>query len=153
LMVACSLLAVGNFGSLAWFLPRQNRLVAQYREAVRTIPARKIVLPIQTRERDGNTYPLRHAAAFYVLDREGYIPYLFSQVNGGGPSGYFLDHSTIYRPPQDWYLRGAAADWEQVARTYDYVVITKPWYVGRIDTGRLELQYENAVASVFRVRR
>jgi hypothetical protein len=148
----CAILAIANLGSLALFLPRQNREVAEYRAALQTIPERKTVLPIYTRQRDGSTYPLRHAASFYVADRHGYIPYLFSQVNGGGPSGYFLDHSTIYRPPQNWYMTDASPDWEKVAKTYDYVVITKPWDPARIDVKHLTLHYENEMATVFRVR-
>jgi hypothetical protein len=40
-----------------------------------------------------------------------------------------------------------------VAATYDYVIITKPWRPERLDLSRLELHYENAAATVFRVRR
>jgi hypothetical protein len=153
LLLACALLAAANLGSLAWFLPRQNRDAAQYREALLKIPAGKLVLPIQTRRRDGNTYPLRHAASFYVADRNGYEPYLFSQANASGPAGYFTDLLPIYRPQQNWYLGKTELDWEKVARSYDYVVISKPWRAGRIDFGKLELFYQNRVATVFRVRR
>jgi hypothetical protein len=151
LLVACSALAVANLASLASFLPRQNRQVAQYREALHTIPERQNVLPIYTRARDGNTYPLRHAGSFYVADRAGYIPYLFSQITGGGPSGYFSDFSPAYRPPQDWYLNQGQPDWDQVTQCYDYVVITKPWDAKRIERNRLEMLYENPAATVFRV--
>jgi len=153
LMVACSLLAAANLGSLASFLPRQNREVAQFREALLTIPARQMVLPIHTRRKDGNTWPLRHAGAFYTAERNGYSPYLFSGTTGGGPSGYFTDLSSIYRPGQDWYMGEGSADWDEIARGYDYVAITKPWMAERIDLSRLELYYENSVATVFRVRR
>jgi hypothetical protein len=152
LMTACTLLAAANLGSLALFLPRQNREVAQFREALLTIPPGKIVLPIQTRRREGNTYPLRHAGSFYAAERNGYVPYLFSQISGGGPSGYFRDLSTIYRPPQGWYINKAQADWEKITQTYDYVAISKPWKPERIDLTRLDFYYENSAATVFRVR-
>ncbi len=44
-------------------------------------------------------------------------------------------------------------DWDEIARSYDYVAITKPWKAERIDLRRLELYYENDTATVFRVRR
>jgi hypothetical protein len=153
LMVACSLLAAANLGSLASFLPRQNREVAQLREALLTIPPRQAVLPIHTRRKDGNTWPLRHAGSFYTAERGGYTPYLFSSITRGGPSGYFTDLSSIYRPGQDWYMGEGSANWDEVTRSYDYVAITKPWEAERIDLSRLEFYYENSVATVFRVRR
>ena len=153
LMVACSLLAAANLGSLASFLPRQNREVAQFREALLTIPPRQAVLPIHTRRKDGNTWPLRHAGSFYTAERGGYTPYLFSSITRGGPSGYFTDLSSIYRPGQDWYMGEGSANWDEVTRSYDYVAITKPWEAERIDLSRLEFYYENSVATVFRVRR
>jgi hypothetical protein len=153
LLLACVLLAAANLGSLALFLPRQNHEVAKFREALQTIPPGKIVLPIFTRRRDGSTYPLRHAASFYAVDRNGYVPYLFSQANASGPSGYFEDLAPIYRPPQSWYMSRVEPDWKKVAQTYDYVVITKPWNRARIDRTHLDLTYENPIATVFRVRR
>jgi hypothetical protein len=153
LIAASTLLTAANLGSLALFLPRQNREVATFRQALLAIPPEKIVLPIHTRRRDGSTYPLRHAGSFYAAERNGYIPYLFSQVSGGGPSGYFRDLSPIYRPPQGWYINKAQDDWEKIAQAYDYVVLTKPWKPERIDLTRLDLYYENSGATVFRVRR
>ena len=153
LVVACTVLAAANLASLALFLPRQSRQVARYREALLTIPEGRVVLSIDTRRRDGNTFPLRHAGAFYVADRHGYTPYLFSKRTGSGPSEYFSDLSPIYRPVQRWYRSNADCDWEKVANDYDYVVVTKPWRANRLDLSRLELHYENQVATVFRVRR
>jgi hypothetical protein len=153
LMGACALLAVLNLGSLALFLPEQNREVAQYREALRAIPAGHTILPVDTRRADARTRPLFHADSLYAVDRDGYTPYLFSARTGGGPAGYFSDLSTIYRPAQNWYVSGGSPDWVQVAQTYDYVVITKPWDAERIEPGRLDLLFENSVATVFRVRR
>lgn len=142
---ACAVLAAANLVSLGLFLPRQNRELTQYREALAKIPAGKTVLPVYTRGRDGNTYPLRHAGAFY---RSGYVPYLFSQVNASGPAGYFKDLSTIYRPPQNWYVDGGSVDWEVVGKTYDFVVVTRPWDA-RIKA--MEVWYQNDVATVFSV--
>jgi len=153
LIVACSMLAAVNLASLALFLPRESWQVSRYREALLTIPEGRTVLSIDTRRRDGNTFPLRHAGAFYAADRHGYTPYLFSKRTGSGPSEYFSDLSPIYRPVQRWYRSRADCDWEKVADDYDYVVITKPWRADRVDLSRLELHYENRVATVFRVRR
>lgn len=153
LIAACTILAAANLGSLAHFLPRQSRAVNEYRQAIATIPEGRVVLSIDAQPRDGNTSPLRHAGAFYAADRHGYTPYLFSQQNGGGPSGYFQDLSTIYRPGQDWYLHKETPEWKKLVETYDYVVITRPWHPERLDLSHLELYYENAVGTVFRVRR
>jgi hypothetical protein len=153
LIAACSLLAAANFGSLASFLPRQNREVAQFRSLLLAIPPHQIVLPIQTLPKDGNTWPLRHAGSFYTAERDGYIPYLFSGATGGGPSGYFSDLSPIYRPEQNWYMGREAPDWNRVVRGYDYIVITKPWERGRLPLEWLDLYDENSVATVFRVRK
>ncbi len=153
LLVACSLLAAANFGSLASFLRRQNQEVALFRQALLTIPPGRVVLPVTTRRKDGNTWPLRHVGSFYAAERGGYVPYLFSGATGGGPAGYFTDQSAIYRPEQSWYVNEGSVDWDEVVRAYDYVVITKPWDSGRLDLGRLELCYENSGATVFRVTR
>jgi hypothetical protein len=153
LLIACSLLAVLNFASLARFLPRESRQVARYREAIRTIPEGRVVLAIDARRRDGNTYPLRHAGAFYAADRHGYTPYIFSNRTGSGPAEYFSDLSSIYRPSQRWYRSNAECDWGKVAENYDYLIVTKPWHADRIDLSRLELRYENPIATVFQVRR
>jgi hypothetical protein len=153
LIIACALLAGANLASLALFLPRQSRSVAQYREALLTIPEGHVVLPVDASPPDGGTFPLRHAGSFYAVDRHGYTPYLFSDRTGGGPFEYFLDLPSIYRPSPLWYAKKTACDWEKVAEDYDYVVITKPWRAGRLDFSRLELHYENRVATVFRVRR
>ena len=153
LIIACSLLAVLNFVSLARFLPRQSRQVARYREAIHTIPEGRVVLAVDARRRDGNTYPLRHAGAFYAADRHGYTPYIFSNRTGSGPAEYFSDLSLIYRPSQRWYRSNGECDWGKVAENYDYLIVTKPWRGDRIDLSRLELRYENPVATVFQVRR
>jgi hypothetical protein len=153
LLIACAVLAAANLGSLASFLPRQNRESTLFREALLTIPPGRIVLPVHTRQKDGNTWPLRHAGSFYAAEREGYVPYLFSAATGGGPAGYFGDRLAIYRPEQSWYVGNGAVDWGEVLRAYDYVVIMKPWEAERIDGSGMELSYENSVASVFRVRR
>jgi len=153
LIAACFLLVAINLGSLARFLPRQSRQVAEYRQAIAAIPEGLVVLSIDTQTRDGNTWPLRHAGTFYASDRKGYTPYLFSQQNASGPSAYFLDLRHIYQPGQEWYQREEMPDWERVAMTYDYVIVTKPWHPERLDLSRLDLHYENAAATVFRVRR
>jgi hypothetical protein len=148
-VAACCLLAMANLASLASFLPRENRLVAAYREALQSIPAGQNVLPVDTLRFDARTRPLHHAGSLYL---EGYTPYLFSQKSGGGPSGYFEDRSQIYRPAQNWYVSNATPDWEKIAQSYHYVIVTKPWNPARLDLNRLTPQYENSVASVFRVK-
>jgi hypothetical protein len=153
LIASCAVLAVANLASLFSFLPRQNREVAGFREALLSIPQRQVVLPVHTRPKDGNTWPLRHAGSFYTAERGGYTPYLFAGRTGGGPAGYFTDLSSIYRPDQTWYMDNGSPDWDEIARTYDYVAITKPWDAERINLRGLELYYENSVATVFRVRR
>jgi hypothetical protein len=153
LLVACFLLAAANLGSLALFLPRQSRLVSEYRRAIAAIPEGQIVLAVDAQAEDGNSWPMRHVGSFYAADRKGYTPYLFSQQNGSGPSAYFHDLSTIYRPGQDWYLNQDSPDWEKLVGTYDYVIVSRPWSPDRMERSHLEVYFENAAATVFRVRR
>jgi hypothetical protein len=153
LIAACSLLAVLNFTSLALFLPRQSDLVGRYREALLTVPENRVVLSIDARRRSGNSFPLRHAGAFYAADRHGYTPYIFSNRTGSGPSEYFSDLSSIYRPVQRWFRSSGDCDWGKVTESYDYVIISKPWQADKMDLSHLELHYENSAATVFRVRR
>ena len=152
LLSACTVLAAANLGSLASFLPAQNREVGRYREALRMIPSHKLVLTVNTRQRDGNTWPMRHVGSFYAMDRDGYVPYLFSTKNSGGPSGYFVDLASFYQPPPNWYTDAFTPDWGQIERTYDYLVVTKPWSKDRMEMKKLEMIYENSVATVFQVR-
>ena len=91
---------------------------------------------------------MRHVGSFYAADRSGYTPYLFSQQNGGGPSAYFHDLSTIYCPDQNWYLKKEAPDWERLVATYDYLIVSKPWSAERIDWRRLELHFENGAEAI-----
>jgi hypothetical protein len=153
IVIGCGVLAAVNLASLALFLPAQNREVGEYREALRAIPTGRTILPVDTRRADGRTRPLLHAGSLYEVDRAGYAPYLFSAKTGGGPAGYFQDLSSIYRPSSDWYVNHGTADWGKIVETYDYVVITKPWRPERVDLRGLELEYENRVATVFRVRK
>jgi hypothetical protein len=153
IVLACALLAAINLGSLARFLPRQSQQVAEYRRAIATIPEARVVLSVDTQRRDGNTWPMRHVGSFYAADRKGYVPYLFSQQNGSGPSAYFHDLSTIYCPDQNWYLNNEMPDWERLVAAYDYVIVSRPWSPERIERSHLELYFENAAATVFRVRR
>jgi hypothetical protein len=153
LIAACAVLSAANFASLARFLTEQDREVTAYRRAIDTIPEGRVVLSVDAWPRVGYTWPLRHAGSFYAADRNGYTPYLFSQKDGSGPSGYFSDLSTIYRPGQDWYLHKETPDWAKLVETYDYLIISKPWHRERLDLNRLEVQYENDVATVFRIKK
>jgi hypothetical protein len=153
LIATCCALTVGNLVSLALFLPNQNREVAEYRAALRAIPAGRTILPVDTRRSDARTRPLFHTDSLYAVDRSGYTPYLFSARTGGGPSGYFSDLSPIYRPDHGWYQTNTAPDWGKVIQTYDFVVVTKPWRAERIERSGLELYFENSAATVFRVKR
>lgn len=146
LLSACAVLAIANFASLASFLPKQNREIGEYREALQSIPAGRLVMSVETRKKDGNTWPMRHVGSFYTTDREGYSPYLFNSRVPGGPSGYFEDLTSIYRPPPNWYIDRLPVDWKQM--TYDYLVVTKPFDPSRIPWS--SVVYENSAATVLR---
>jgi hypothetical protein len=72
-------------------------------------------------------------AVHAVLDRGALDPYLFSG-NFGDPMSYFRYRNLPYAPDFQWYraqMQGlkqdSEVDWNRVACSYDYILITMPY--------------------------
>jgi hypothetical protein len=126
-------LACVNLGYLAFYFHKHSGWLGQYRAIVARIPANSTVLPISTESKMGNVLVHLHAAAFAVIDRHALIPYLFSGDNGH-PMKYFRYVHRPTAPDELWYhlRRDRTVDWPEVARQYQYLLISKPFEADRI---------------------
>jgi hypothetical protein len=122
-----------NLGYLALYFHKQSAWLPQYRAIVARIPANSTVLPIYTEKKIGNVLMHLHAASFAVIDRHALIPYLFSGDNGN-PMKYFRYVNRPAAPDELWYRSrwDSTVDWPQVARQYQYLLISKPFDADRI---------------------
>jgi hypothetical protein len=140
-----------NLGYLVFYFHRESVWLTQYRAIVADIPAKSAVLPVFTQKKAGNVLEHLHAASFAVIDREALIPYLFSG-NNGNPMKYFRYVYRPYAPHELWYPSrwdGQVA-WPQVARQYQYLLISKPFAASRIPI-RTRTVAENDAAALLAV--
>jgi hypothetical protein len=135
---------------------RMNR----YRAVLAGISEHSHVLPVYTAPKEGITRPFLHAASFAVIDRNAWIPYLFS-ANVGSPMKYFRYVDRPYAPHELWYLARTKSDarlpfdsdvspdvdWKQVAAHYQYLLVTKPYDPAYIPIANRVVS-ENAVAAL-----
>jgi hypothetical protein len=122
-----------NLGYLALYFHKQSAWLPQYRAIAASIPPNSTVLPIYTEKKTGNVLMHLHAASFAVIDRHAPIPYLFSG-DSGSPMKYFRYVRRPAAPNELWYRSGwdRTVDWPQVARQYQYLLISQPFDAGRI---------------------
>jgi len=140
-----------NLGYLVFYFHRESVWLTQYRAIVADIPAKSVVLPVFTQKKAGNVLEHLHAASFAVIDREVLTPYLFSGDNGS-PMKYFRYVYRPYAPHELWYPSrwdGQVA-WSQVARQYQYLLISKPFAASRIPI-RTRTVAENDAAALLAV--
>ena len=141
--------------------------MSRYRALLTALPQHSRVLPIYTAHKQGGVAPFLHAGAYIVIDRAGFIPYLFS-ADRGDPMMYFRYLQRPYAPHEEWYRRqdptftpsdpsGAppdqdveSVDWTQVASDYQYLIISKPFDRSRILVGGRTVA-ENEVAAVLSI--
>jgi hypothetical protein len=107
-----------------------NAWINEFRRIVSVIPAGARVLPVHTETK--RPY-LIHVAVHAVLDRGALDPYLFSG-NYGDPMTYFRYRSLPYAPHFQWYRaqeqglkQDSEVDWNRVACSYDYILVTMPY--------------------------
>jgi hypothetical protein len=126
-------IAVLNLFYLNLHLRELDGWLARYREVVSAIPPGTYVLPIYTNERERPIKSTLHAAAFSTIDRGAIIPYLFSG-DQGEPMRYFRYKHRPYSPEETWYVEPApeGVDWHQVACTYGFLLVMKPYDPGRL---------------------
>jgi hypothetical protein len=91
-------------------------------------------------------------ATHAVLDRGALNPYLFSG-NFGDPMSYFRYKNLPYAPDFQWYraqMQGrkqdGEVDWNRVACTYDYILVTMPYDAVFIRVPTLEVASNEAAA-------
>jgi len=126
------LLAAANLAFLGWHMAKDGRWMTQYRTVVAAIPRGASVLPLYPGTNTVRAY--MHAASFAVIDRGAVIPYLFS-ANRGNPQTYFRYDTMPYAPSEEWYYSVPPAsnvDWERILCSYDYLLVMKPFDLGRV---------------------
>jgi hypothetical protein len=126
----------------AWF--------SRYRALLGALPQHGRVLPIYTAHKQGGLLPFFHADSFVVIDRAGLTPYLFTG-DRGFPMKYFRYTDRPYAPDEEWYSQHSPVDWSQVAKQYEYLVVTKPFDPQRISVPT-QIAAENDVAVVLSLR-
>ncbi|MDB6158065.1 MAG: hypothetical protein JWO04_1771 [Gammaproteobacteria bacterium] len=129
-----ALLVMGNLAYLARHLYREDGSLTQVRDLLGAVPRGAYVLFGHTRDgTDWMMKPFQHADAYVVADRGGVIPSLFSG-DGGNPMKYFRYIHRPYTPPEDWYVDWPRprVQWQQVACTYDFILVSKPFEQQRI---------------------
>ena len=143
------LLAAVNLAYLVRHISTHGAWLNQYRALIEFIPRNTRVLPVYTGGRDGNVEPRLYAFSFAVIDRDAIVPYL-QTGDTGNPQKYVRYRSRPYAPDQFWYARPATSyvDWNRVACTYDFILISKPYDIGRLQVP-LEKIRDNASASLF----
>jgi hypothetical protein len=122
-----------NVGYLLFHFQKLSTWLPEYRAIIGRIPANSTVLPVYTEIKTGNVRLHLHVASFAVIDRHVLIPYLFSGDNGD-PMKYFRYVHLPPAPDELWYTArwDGTVDWAQVARQYQYLLITKPFTADRI---------------------
>jgi hypothetical protein len=81
-----------------------------------------------------------------VIDRQVLFPYLFSG-NTGQSMTYFRYVDLPYRPDDNWYMQGPPlVDWHRIACTYQYILVTRPFDLQRIDVATNPIAETSSVA-------
>jgi hypothetical protein len=126
-----------------------NTWINQFRSVVSYIPPGARVLPVHTETK--RPY-LIHVAVHAVLDRGALDPYLFSG-NFGDPMTYFRYRNLPYAPDFQWYraqMQGlkqdSEVDWNRVACSYDYILMTMPYDTAFIRVPTLKVASNDAAA-------
>ena len=146
-------LSLSNLAYIVYRLKPHNDFLSGYNQALMQIPVKQTVLPISTIPDEGRYGIGVNAGTIYTLLRHGLTPYIFSGNNKGEPFTYFNYRNEPYEPFGFWYIRNLDKDvqWDEVQKTYDYIVITKPYDRSRIGLTNLKTYFENPQAVVFQV--
>ena len=144
-----SVLAAAGLLHVAAPLRINNAWINQFRKVVSYIPSGARVLPVHTETK--RPY-LIHVGAHAVLDRGALNPYLFSG-NFGDPMTYFRYKNLPYAPEFQWYraqLQGrkqdGEVDWDKIACSYDYILVTMPYEARFIRVPAIEIASNDAAA-------
>ena len=114
-----------NLAYLGKHFTEFSRWSTQYRAVYAAIPRGASVLPVYTVP---TIFKYMEPSPITVIDRQVFFPYLFSG-DTGYPMIYFRYVHRPYMPDADWYMRGPPlVDWRQIACTYQYILVTRPFY-------------------------
>ncbi len=146
-------LSLANWAYIAYRLKPHNDYLVGFNQALMQIPEKKTVLPIATLPDEGRIGIGVNAGTLYTPLRHGVTPYIFSENNKGEPFTYFSYKHEIYEPFFFWYIRNLDKDvqWDEVQKTYDFIVITKPFDRTRIGLQNLKTYFENPQAIVLEI--
>ena len=141
------LLVAANLVVLAPSLAADAQWLVGYRSVVASLPRGARVMPVYTWARQGSLLKFRHLDSFVTVDRDGFIPTLFSG-DRGQPMLYFRYLGRPYEPPADWYAAGqdSAVNWRAVACGYDFILAMKPFVGARIGLGNLPVSSSDAAS-------
>ena len=146
--MAC-MLAIGNLAYLVEHFTEHRAWLTQYRQVIHAIPRNARVLPVYTHGPDGAVVPYLHAYSFAIIDRDNVVPYL-QTGDTGNPEKYLRYRQRPYMPAEGWYgdIDAPKVDWRAVACAYDFVLITKPYDIRRLQVPLTPIA-ENESASLF----
>jgi len=151
-VVVALALAGANMLHLAVHLRHAQATLNQYRAIIASLPLRARVLPVYTWPLEGDVIPLLHAGSFVTIERQGLTPYAFT-ADTANPTKYFrYRHGPPSRPDELWYLypKLGKIDWNGVARDYNYLLITRPFDLSRIQV-RTTLVAQNDAAALLAI--
>jgi hypothetical protein len=128
------LLVTGNLVYLGRHLHKDDAWLSRIRAVAAAVPRGAYVmfgytLPIA----DWRIKSFLHADSYVVADRAGVTPNLFSG-DRGNPMKYFRYIHRPYMPTDEWYTAwpNPLVAWQEVACTYDFILVTKPFEPRRI---------------------
>lgn len=128
-----------------------NLEARKYQEALQRIPEHQVVLSVPTHSYLGRLLPLHHQGNLYAVLREGVAPDVYSSDNATFP--FFRPRERYTPPPNLWYIRDLSSpNWETITRTYDYLVVSKPFDPARLPLPLPPMFTENEVAVVFKLK-
>lgn len=134
------------------FVRAHANFTAALDRAREEVPPGFALLPVATVPNIGRVQPNLHRPELYLLDGGRFAPYIFSLDTSGGQIKYFrYSHGYPYAPHIKWYLNGESIRGEEVARVYDYLLVSRPYDPARFAEVPLEKVFENEAAAVFKV--
>jgi hypothetical protein len=150
-LLAAALLAAVNLVYINTHLYQLDAGLSEYRAVAAAVPSGAWVFPVYTNTRDRRVKSTLHAAAFTVIDRGAPNPYLFSS-DLGDPMVYFRYRQKPYAPDEMWYLEPATqgVNWQAIARSYDFLLVMKPFDPMRIQIPTTPI-FENAAAALLAI--
>jgi hypothetical protein len=152
-LALAALLALGNLVYLTRHFLADRAWVTEYRSIAAAIPVHGRVLTVYTHGGEGSFFPYLHTSGFVAMDRAALEPYVFAGDNGN-PMKYFRYIRLPYNPSEVWYgtIPRPALDWQQVARDYDFLLVTKPYDPGVLGLATRPLT-ENSTATLLEIQK